>query len=159
DGIVANARRRPWLALPMLVSMVLTLRRAARGADLVHAHWLLGGAVARLAGRPFVVTLHGSPSAGRFEDLRLAARFPRLVGWIVRRARAVLCVSTALADAMRACGARDVRVIPNAIEFPPEVEPEDEPPFVLFVGRLAPEKGIADLVAATEGMRLRVAGD
>ena len=52
--------------------MLRALRRAARGADLVHAHWLAGGAVAALARTRFVLTLHGSGTAGRFSDLELA---------------------------------------------------------------------------------------
>ena len=42
-GIVGNLRRRPWLALALplfLLSFLRAARRAARGADLVHAHWL-----------------------------------------------------------------------------------------------------------------------
>src|SRR5476651_1590450 len=42
-GIVQNLRRQPWraAALPaFLVDYALAARRAAAGADLVHAHWL-----------------------------------------------------------------------------------------------------------------------
>src|SRR5581483_10790489 len=92
-GMAANLRRRPWAAPLMLVSMLRAVRRAARSADLVHAHWLLTAAVARFAGKPFVVTLHGSGSAGRFSDVELARRWPRLVRFLLRPARAVICVS------------------------------------------------------------------
>ena len=57
-GLPRVLARRPWLAPPLLFSMAGALRRAAHDADLVHAHWLAGGAVALLAGKPFVVTLH-----------------------------------------------------------------------------------------------------
>ena len=67
-GLVASVRGRPWLAPPLFASMVRSLRRAARSTDLVHANWLAGAAVARFAGKPFVVTLHGSGTAGRFSD-------------------------------------------------------------------------------------------
>jgi glycosyltransferase involved in cell wall biosynthesis len=158
-GIAHNVRRKPWLAPLMLGSMATTLRRAARDADLVHAHWLAAGAVAALSGRPFVLTLHGSGSAGRFADLELARRRPGLVGSVLRRARTVICVSEALADAARRCGARDVRVIPNGVRIPDAAGVEADPAEVLFAGRLSPEKGIEELVAATQGMRLVVAGD
>ena len=69
-GFVGNLKRRPWLAPLVLLSMVRALRTAARSADLVHANWLAGAVVARFAGRPFVVTLHGSPTAGRFDNRR-----------------------------------------------------------------------------------------
>jgi glycosyltransferase involved in cell wall biosynthesis len=158
-GIVRNATRRPWLAPPMLVSMVRTLRREARDADLVHAHWLAAGAVAALTGQPFVLTLHGSGTAGRFADLELARRSPKLVASILRRARSVICVSEALAEAARGCGATDVRVIPNGVRVPEQLGREADPPEVLFAGRLSPEKGIEELVAATDGLNLVVAGD
>lgn len=158
-GIVHNVKRRPWLAPGLVASMVRAVRRAAREADLVHAHWLAGGAIAALARVPFVVTLHGSGTAGRFADLELARRHPRLVRAILRRARVVVCVSDALADAARRCGAREVRVIRNGVAIPSRVGREAEPAEVLFAGRLSPEKGIEELVAATEGMNLVVAGD
>jgi glycosyltransferase involved in cell wall biosynthesis len=158
-GLVRELRRRPWLAPPLLAAMVTTLRRRARGADLVHAHWLAGAVVASFAGRPFVVTLHGTPSAGRLDDFNVAARLPALLRLVLARARAVICVSEPLGDAVRAAGMRDVVVIPNGIELPAEVGHEASPPEILFAGRLAPEKGIHELMAAAEGLNLVVAGD
>jgi glycosyltransferase involved in cell wall biosynthesis len=156
-GVVAKLRRRPWLAPGFLVRSVIGLRRA--DCELVHAHWLLSGFVAALAGKPFVLTLHGSGSAGRFGDLELAARSPRLVGAILRRARLVIAVSEPLAAAARRCGAREVRVIPNGIALPAEASGEAEPAEILYAGRLSPEKGIQELVEAGPGLNLVVAGD
>jgi glycosyltransferase involved in cell wall biosynthesis len=136
----------------MLASMLAATRRAARGADLVHAHWLPAGAVAALSGRPFVVTLHGT-------DVVLAARAPRLARRILRAARAVICVSTALAAEARRLGAPATVVIPNGVEIPAEAGVEAEPPEVLYAGRLSPEKGVRELVAASAGLNLVVAGD
>jgi glycosyltransferase involved in cell wall biosynthesis len=156
-GVVAKLRRRPWLAPAFLARSVLALRRA--DCELVHAHWLLSGLVAALSGKPFVLTLHGSGSAGRFSDLELAERSPRLVGAILRRARLVIAVSEPLAAAARRCGAREVRVIPNGIVLPPETSGEAEPAEILFAGRLSPEKGVQELVEACRGLNLVVAGD
>jgi len=156
-GVVAKLRRRPWLAPSFLVRSWRALRRA--DCDLVHAHWLLAGAVAALARRPFVLTLHGSGTAGRFSDLELARRMPRLVGAIVRRARIVVCVSESLAAAARSCGARDVRVIPNGIDVPADVGADAEPLEVLYAGRLSAEKGIEELADACRDHNLVVAGD
>ena len=158
-GLVASVRGRPWLAPPLAVSMVRALRRAARNADLVHAHWLAGAAIARFAGRQFVVTLHGSGTAGRFSDLGLADRSPRLVRRLLRPARAVICVSPALSDAMRGIGIANVHEIPYGVEIPTETGAEDDPPAVLFAGRLSPEKRIDVVAAATEGLPRIVAGD
>src|SRR5207245_9528359 len=138
-GMAANLRRRPWAAPLMLLSMWRALRRAARSADLVHAHWLLTAAVARFAGRPFVVTLHGSGSAGSFSDVEFARRRPGLVRALLRPAAAVICVSETLAEPVRAAGV-EVVVIPNGVRVPDEVGASAEPPEVLYVGRLSPEK-------------------
>jgi glycosyltransferase involved in cell wall biosynthesis len=157
-GLAHTIRRRPWLVPGLFASLVRALRRAARDADVVHAHWLAGAAVARLAGKPFVVTLHGTGSAGRFADLELAARYPWLVRFLLRPARSVICVSDRLAEAVRACGI-EARVIPNGVQIPAAVSDEDEEPYVLYAGRMAAEKGIHELAEATRGMRLVAAGD
>jgi glycosyltransferase involved in cell wall biosynthesis len=154
-GVVGNLRARPARALllpAMLAAFARAARRAAGGADLVHAHWLPAGAVARLTGRPFVVQLWGT-------DAELARRAPRLARAVLRQARLVLCPSTALADAARALGARHVRVIPSGVRLPAEVGEEAEPPHVLYAGRLSPEKGVLDLVAAVDGFELVLVGD
>jgi len=159
-GLFGNLMRRPWLAVPMLLSMALALRAAARRADLVHANWLAGGLVAAVSGRPFVVTLHGSGTAGRFQDLNLARRVPWLVRLVLCRARAVICCSEQLADAMRACGLGNVRAIPYGVHVPPaDPSAEDDPPAVLFAGRLSPEKNIDVIAEATAGLPRIVAGD
>lgn len=158
-GFVGNLKRRPWLAPFVLVSMIRALRLAARRADLVHANWLAGAFVARFAGRPFVVTLHGSPTAGRFDDLGLAERAPWLVRLLLRRARTVICCSERLATAMRDCGLANVQVIPYGVDMPDERGDELEPASVLYVGRLSHEKNIDVIAEATAGLPRIVAGD
>jgi glycogen synthase len=158
-GLVASIKRRPWLALLLVLSMIWTLRRAAKQADLVHANWLAGAVIARFAGRPFVVSLHGSGTAGRFSDLALAERTPRLVRLLLGRARAVICCSEQLADAMRGCGLENVHAIPYGVEIPEEPGLEDDPATVLFAGRLSPEKNIDVIAEATEGLPRIIAGD
>jgi len=151
-GIANNLRRRPWAAPLLVAAMTRAVRRAARGADLVHAHWLPSGAIAAFAGKPFVVTLHGT-------DVALARRARPLARSALRRAEEVIAVSESLAGEARELGARSPRVIPNGVEIPTRAEPERTPPEVLFAGRLSEEKGIEDLLAAAAGLRLVVAGD
>lgn len=158
-GIVRAARRRPWAAPFMLSSMARTLRAAARDADLVHAHWLAGGAVAMLAGKPFVVTLHGTISGGALDDFELLRNASRPVRLVLDRARAVICVSEALTEAALRAGVKRAVFIPNGIDVPAEVGDEAEPAEILYAGRLAPEKGIEDLAAAADGLNLVVSGD
>jgi glycosyltransferase involved in cell wall biosynthesis len=115
--------------------------------------------LASVARKPIVLTLHGSGTAGRFEDLNVMTKAPRLAGPLLRRPRVVIGVSEQLTKAARGAGARDARWIPNGVEIPAEVTNEADPPEVLYVGRLSEEKGIRELVQATEGFNLVVAGD
>jgi glycosyltransferase involved in cell wall biosynthesis len=158
-GVIAAVRRRPWLALLLVGSMMLAVRRAARRADLVHANWLAGAVIARFAGRPFIVTLHGSGTAGRFSDLSLAERAPRLVRWLLRRARAVICCSEQLAVAMRGCGLENVHAISYGVDVPAALGSEDPTAPVMYVGRLSPEKNIDVIAKATEGLPRIIVGD
>jgi glycosyltransferase involved in cell wall biosynthesis len=155
SGVMGNLKRSPWKAAlvpAMLGSFAQAAHRAARDADLVHAHWLPSGAVALATGKPFVVQLWGT-------DVELARRMRGLARRVLSRARLTICASNALADAARELGAREVRVIPSAVELPEHVAEPAEPPEVLFVGRLSPEKGILELVQAAQEMKLTVAGD
>lgn len=155
SGVVGNLRRAPWkgaLVPAMLGSFARAARRAARDADLVHAHWLPAGAVALTTGKPFVVQLWGT-------DVELARRAKPLARRVLGRARLVVCASNALAADARELGAHEVRVIPSGVALPEPVGEPASPPELLFVGRLSPEKGILDLVQAADGMKLVVAGD
>jgi glycosyltransferase involved in cell wall biosynthesis len=154
-GIVGNLRREPWRALLLpafLASFARAARRAARDADLVHAHWLPSGLLALATARPFVVQLWGT-------DVELARRMPLLFRPVVRRARLVLCPSAALAAAARELGAGRVRLLPSGVEIPAFVPQPEEPPHILYAGRLSEEKGLLELLQATRGLPLVVVGD
>jgi glycosyltransferase involved in cell wall biosynthesis len=152
-GVLGNLRHRPWLVLSvpgLLASFVRAARRVE--ADLLHAHWLPAGWVAARSSKPYVVQVWGT-------DVELARRAPWLVRGILRGARIVIAASSALAQSARLLGARDVRVIPSGVDLPAEVGVEAHPPEVLYAGRLSEEKGVLELVEATRGMNLVVAGD
>ena len=155
SGIVGNLRRQPWrLALvpPFMAAYARAARRAAKDADLVHAHWLPSGLAALATRRPFVVQLWGT-------DVELARRAPQLARAVLRRAAAVVCPSSALAGEATRLGARHVEVVPSGVDLPPKEGEEAVPPEILYAGRLSREKGILELVEAAEGMHLVVAGD
>ena len=154
-GVAGNLRRRPYLALAlplMLAGFSRAAMRAAAEADLVHAHWLPSGGVAMATRKPFVVQVWGT-------DVELARRVPSLARRVLRRARLVIAPSTALAEEARRLGADDVRVIPSGVDLPPAVGEEADPPEILYAGRLSAEKGVRELVAASDGLPLVVAGD
>jgi glycosyltransferase involved in cell wall biosynthesis len=155
SGIAGNIRSRPWRAalLPLfLASFRQTASRAARDADIVHAHWLGAGGIAATLDKPCVLQVWGT-------DVELARRVPSIARPVLRRAAAVVAASTELAAAAERLGAREVRVIPNGVDVPARVGEPDEPPHVLFAGRLSPEKGVLELVEAARGLPLVVAGD
>lgn len=155
DGIVNNLRAAPWkiALLPLfLASFAVAARRAARDADVVHAHWLPSALPALATGRPFVLQLWGS-------DVALARHARPLARRVVRPARLVVCASTALADEARLLGAREVRLVPTDVRVPETVAEPEEPPHVLYVGRLSEEKGVRVLAEAAGGLPLVVVGD
>jgi glycosyltransferase involved in cell wall biosynthesis len=155
DGILQNLRAKPWLALALplfLVNYARAARRVARHADVVHAHWIPSGIAAFATGKPFVLQVWGT-------DVELARRAPWIVRSVLRRAQLVIGASSFLADAARELGAHEVRLIPSGVEIPAEVGAPDDPPHVLFAGRLSEEKGILEFLQATEGLPRVIVGD
>lgn len=154
-GIAQNLRAAPWkLALgPAFVAAYARAARvAARDADLVHAHWIPSAIAARATGKPYVLQVWGT-------DVELARRVPMLVRPLIRGARQVIAASSFLADEARALGARKVRVVPYGVDLPADVAQPEEPPHVLYAGRLSEEKGVLEFVEATEGLPRVIVGD
>jgi glycosyltransferase involved in cell wall biosynthesis len=155
DGIVQNLSAKPWrvLLLPFFLgAFALAARRAARGADVVHAHWIPSALAGLATGKPVVLQVWGT-------DVELGARAAPLVRPLVRRARVVVAASTHLAEAASRLGARDARVIPNGVDIPDDPGAPAAPPYVLFAGRLSEEKGILEFLAASAGLPREIVGD
>jgi glycosyltransferase involved in cell wall biosynthesis len=154
-GIAQNLRRSPWkLALTpaFLTAYALAARRAARSADLVHAHWLPSAIAARATGKPYVVQVWGT-------DVELARRAPKLVAPLLRSASLVVAASSFLADAATRLGAREVAIVPVGVHLPERVASPVEPAHVLYAGRLSEEKGVLELVEAVRDLPHVVVGD
>ena len=140
-----------------LTAALDTLRRQY---DLVHIHGSAPAAVAPLLrcrpGRPVVVTIHSrdwegekwGPSATR--AMRLGARIP------ARFAQEVTVVSRRLQQFYREVHHRETTYIPTGIELPQLPAPDQitrrwglrSGEYLLFVGRLTPEKGLEYLLEA-----------
>ncbi len=168
--VVAGIRKKPWVAPLFLFNFAIALRRTVKNesCELIQAHWLLTCVVARFGGAPFVVTLHGSGTAGRWSDIELIQRHPRFVRWLLYRAAAVLCVSERLEAAVKSLKLPEsvkVCVVRNPIDLPDGPSPRPhEPPHALFVGRLSHEKGVDVLAEALADngkplFDLRIVGD
>lgn len=144
--------------LGMLASGVRAAAAEAREhrCDLVHAHWwipggLVGAMATSLRRLPLVTTMHGS-------DVRLLASPPArwLFRKVARRSAALTAVSTWLAESAARAGDRPVTVAPMPVRsagFPPGAAERELR--LLFVGKLAPQKGLHLLLRAMARCRSR----
>lgn len=167
-GTMGAQVKESWGArLAMLGILAAGYRAAAAVAararvDVVHAHWWFpGGLVARALharhGIPYVVTMHGS-------DVRFGSTTPGgavLYRSVARHAAAMTTVSTWLAHR---AAELDPTVAPLVVPMP--VVPELFHPGgermadrLLFIGKLAPQKGLHHLLAALPRMRTRATVD
>lgn len=150
-----------------------SLSELAHDVDVVHAHklWLLHARYAfdsaRRAGKPFVLTPHGSLAEAA---LRIS-RYRKGLVWRLWQRR--LCESAHLVhatsdkerDEIRALGLRTpIAVIPNTVPLP-DVGGVEKRPEILFLGRIHPIKAIDRLLLAWAKVapkypdwRLRVVG-
>ncbi|HYY44118.1 MAG TPA: glycosyltransferase family 4 protein, partial [Actinomycetota bacterium] len=141
---------------------------AARNADLVHVHIGEDLAIVPLAimasrlGRiPMVLTIHCSMRHTLQARGQLRARVLKSAGSALeliaaRRAGAVIVITERLKELLKEDGipAERIHVIPSGVKRSlfrgpfKDPAPELPRPRVLFVGRLAPQKGLFDLMAA-----------
>ncbi|MBQ7278697.1 MAG: glycosyltransferase family 4 protein [Clostridia bacterium] len=151
-----------------LAAMTASLSAAVLAAfgpyDAVHVHaegpafmcWL-----PKLMGKRVVVTVHGLDWA--------RAKWGKFASWYiksgeknaVRFADEIIVLSRAVQDYFQRTYGRKTRFIPNGVNPPELLEPEEirdrwgleKDGYVLFLGRLVPEKGIHYLLKAYQGLR------
>lgn len=157
----------------ILHSLLATFACWRGGYDVVHYHAAgpcLASPLARLRGRKVVATIHGQDwRRGKWGPF--ASGVLRLAEWVALRVpHATISVSATLADAYRTDAGRTVDFIPNGIT----VESGDDTTvlrefgladraYLLFAGRLVPEKGAHYLIDAharlSTQMPLVIAGE
>ncbi len=139
-------------------TLVSTVDALLRRPDIIHYHalgpGLLAGVPRRLAGIPTVVTVHGLD----WQREKWGALARRVLQWgesaAVRFPNATIAVSQALAEHFQHEYGRPVDFIPNGITPQDSLDPTRitdlgiASRFVLFVGRLVPEKGCHFLLEA-----------
>jgi glycosyltransferase involved in cell wall biosynthesis len=155
----------------------------ASRADLVHVHLgedlavlPVGAAAAKLHRLPLVLTVHMSLrhtlTVTDFRSNVLKALGTPIERWGERSAEAVLAITPRLARLLVSEGVdpQRIHVVPPGVNAFLFAGPHDDPfpdiggPRLLFVGRLAPQKGLRTLVAATRllkspGVQVLLVGD
>ncbi|MEO7453981.1 MAG: glycosyltransferase family 4 protein [Fimbriimonadales bacterium] len=147
---------------PAIVHLNTSLDRKAFWRDLVYLY------VARVLGKKIVYQVHGGDLPRVLFDNEKGK-----TKWVERALRKTDMVSLLSTEEMQAYAefVPDVRceLIPNAIHLDPKVEtpttPKTRPLELVFVGRLAPSKGVAECIKALKllqeagrPMRLTIAG-
>ena len=183
ERIPLSSSRSRWRGVPLVALRRAAVARAARAADIVHAHGDMAAILAApfLRDRPSLITTHG------LHRLRASTGVPaalvrRGLRRAVQAAGATICTSQAEAAELRMLLATEpsprITVIPNGVPVPPptgqeerararaELGVRDGDLVALFVGRLEPRKEpvvaaeAAELAASpTAPLVLLVAGD
>ena len=159
-GIVPKLRKQPWkwLLVPfLLLAQYRATRRELRRwqPDIVHAHWIIPqGLLAALAigGRrqPALVTTSHGTDMFAFNS----ASMRRIKRYVLNKSVIVTVVSEAMREAAIAIGvdAGKVHVAPMGVDlqsrFTLDQRIERSASEILFVGRLAPSKGLNVLLDA-----------
>jgi glycosyltransferase involved in cell wall biosynthesis len=154
-SIQRHLARRVVASQPLSWAYVMAGVRGVRRADVVHVHLpnMLAACVASLAPRRARVVLHWhSDVAGK----GLLGLLVRPLEWLtIARADAVVCTSASYLESSVALQSwkHKAHVIPIGIADAPRREDVDAvAPFVLFVGRLVPYKGVSVLLQAAARM-------
>ena len=145
-------------------SVIASVMAAFSRYDLVHYHTegpcVLCG-LPKLFGKKVVVTIHGLDHMRQKWGRFASAYIMRGEKAAVRHADSIIVLSRGVKDYFLEKYGRETVMIPNGID-PAEIRPADEitkqfglepRDYILFLGRLVPEKGIHYLIRAYKGLR------
>jgi glycosyltransferase involved in cell wall biosynthesis len=161
-----NAWVKIFTALKAWVRVAALLRKL--DAPLVHVQTASHGSfwrkavvclMARAAGRPYIVHLHGG-GFSRFYENETGPFGRHLIRSTLAHAAVVIALSEEWrARLLRICPTARVEVLHNAVRIPDQAQRRPRPePTLLFLGHLLPEKGVFDLVRAFAQVSARIPG-
>ncbi len=144
-GIIENLKFNYFLILQIpffLFFFLLKTWQVSKNCDLIHANWIISGAIALvvkfLRKTPVVLTVHNT---------RLR-HFPRwLTRYVVKKVDTVISPHPELTDIVQSFGKKQVVEIPNMIDFDTHATPAD-------ISQLRREFGIKDEMVITFVARL-----
>ena len=163
SGIPTNLKKSFLAKLqvpPFLLAFLIKGLVRSLSSDIIHAHWtaagFIGGILKTLSRKPLIITVHGS------EIYLVHSRIGKKIALsILKRADFITAVSKGLVLELLDWGIdeKKVRLVPNGVDstaFSPKdpVNTKEDLDFisnmkhVLFVGRLAPVKGVEYLIQA-----------
>src|SRR3569833_614971 len=164
-----NGRVKIFTALKAWVRVAVLLRKL--DAPLVHVQTASHASfwrkavvclMARAAGRPYIVHVHGGGSS-RFYEHECGRVGQHLIRSTLAHAAVVIALSEEWRDRLlKICPTARVEILHNAVRIPPDADRAQwaaEPgPTLLFLGHLLPEKGVYELVEAFAQLAQRFPG-
>jgi glycosyltransferase involved in cell wall biosynthesis len=117
--------------------------------------------MARAAGRPYIVHVHGG-GFSQFYEHECGRLRQRLIRSTLEHAALVIALSEEWHERLlKICPAARVEILHNAVMIPDRAPPQtcaDRNPTLLFLGHLGPEKGVFELVKAFAPLAGRFSG-
>ena len=164
-GIIPNIKKNkykilliPFFFISQLLNILIICKQEK--IDIIHSHWLIPqGLIAAVYKKIFnpkiriICTIHGSDISGLSSNI-----FKPIKIWVMNNCDIITTVSKALKKEVKTITHKKIQVINNAVDstlFKPRPKSNKiiknhylESDFILFVGRLSPEKGLEYLIDA-----------
>ncbi len=147
-----------WLVRQIVLPLRFLQRMRSSPPDIVHINTAMTALAvcrdavlvccSRFAGRPVVLSIHGGkyllkPFANSF--------FERIAGRMLRRSQCVVVLSDIERDLLLERWPKlEITVLPNAVPIHTAIERSgnNEPPVIIFLGRMHESKGLSEIVEA-----------
>ena len=156
-GGIPSEIRSSWYSrlqfIPFCLAYMFKILRVARKADVIHANWLLSGALALPTKWIFKKKIVLNERGSNLNMLNKSFLGKLIAGFIVSQMDYVVANNKHQIELLKYLKVK-TKVIYNGIEFDKNVKKiENDRPIILFVGNLVKEKGVIDLVEALSEVR------